>query len=560
LFGFSIDGEVRPGAELEQIPFPDLLNAQLGPGPDPEALTNLLDLAFLGRAAAGELDAELDLMPVGTTRWAREQFSDDLFLAELVQGCLGAKIMGHQIPIHRGFVRRVLCRPPADVETIAFRQSILRELEERPELARAIEELLGRIHGLLARLRASRDDARLEPQRFRFEVLGAFRSAVNHMVERFSGASSGLDRISQAGEAIRASRAFQQVVDLLDHQYSMANLRLQVLIDANGRMRHVEIEGVKERKGNPYYRRPLRRWLDRIRLFSRRYQYDPNELVDMLVQGVYQEIAPALARIVQLVCHLEVLVATRSFADDARSRGLDVCLAEVTPETTIELEELFNPLLLPLMNRPVPSNVRTTLASPVAIVTGPNSGGKTRLLQAVGLAQVLGQNGLYVPCKAARMPLAAGLFASIVEVDRADQSEGRLGTELLRLRSLFDTVPPGSLVLLDELCSGTNPSEAIEIVDVVLRLLGQLKPVAFVTTHFLDYAEQLRRDPGANGLGFLQAEVDEKLGATFRFIEGVASTSLAVGTARRLGVTFDELERRVEQRMSGDSGTSGIDE
>ena len=160
------------------------------------------------------------------------------------------------------------------------------------------------------------------------------------------------------------------------------------------------------------------------------------------------------------------------------------------------------------------------------------------------------------------MPLAADLFASIVELDRADQSEGRLGTELVRLRTLFESVPAGSLVLLDELCSGTNPSEAIEIVDMVLRLLGQIRPHALVTTHFLDFARELESQGSSGGLAFLQAEVDDRQGATFRFIPGVAKTSLAVGTAQRLGVTFEELERTLEYRAgnSDDSLSEEIDE
>jgi DNA mismatch repair protein MutS2 len=121
--------------------------------------------------------------------------------------------------------------------------------------------------------------------------------------------------------------------------------------------------------------------------------------------------------------------------------------------------------------------------------------------------------------------------------------------KLVRLRTLFQRVPQGSLVLLDELCSGTNPSEAIEIVEMVLRLLKQLQPLAFVTTHFLDFAQQLSCDESSDGLGFLQAEVDGGGAATFRFVEGVASTSLAASTARRLGVTFDELERTLEERV-----------
>jgi DNA mismatch repair protein MutS2 len=137
----------------------------------------------------------------------------------------------------------------------------------------------------------------------------------------------------------------------------------------------------------------------------------------------------------------------------------------------------------------------------------------------------------------------------MVEFDRADQAEGRLGTELVRLRTLFETVPSGSLVLLDELCSGTNPSEAIEIVSMVLTLLRRLRPVSLVTTHFLDFAQELHAGGSSDGLGFLHAEIDGDGGPTYRFVEGVASTSLAVGTARRLGVAFDELERRLAQRL-----------
>ncbi len=402
---------------------------------------------------------------------------------------------------------------------------------------------------LLSLLRASRDDARLEPLRFRFDVLRSFRGVVEQMVEGFGEAGSGLRRLHETGEAISRSPDFQRMAALLDHDESMASLRLEVVIAANGKLRHLQIGELNEAGKNPFYRRPLRRWLDRMRIFYHRYSIEPEELVDRLVQGVYQEVAPAIARVIQLVCHLEVYLASRTFKANAEARGLQVCLAQLQPSARLQLNELFNPLLLPLMERPVPSDLDMPSASPIALITGPNSGGKTRLLQAVGIAQVLAQAGLYVPCARARLPFVAGLFASIVELDRADQSEGRLGTELVRLRTLFERVPPGSMVLLDELCSGTNPSEAIEIVDMVLRLLHRLTPVAFVTTHFLDFAQQRYSEPPNDGSVFLQAEVDDKRGATFRFIPGVATTSLAVGTARRLGLTFNELEEKLASRV-----------
>jgi len=535
--------------ELDGIELPDLLSPEAGPGPDAERLLDLLDLGFLGRASAGELDRELDAMPAGSTSWTTAHFANDLFLQELVRSCFGVEVRGRRLGSHRGFLERVLATPPVDLETVRYRQAILAELESSDDLCQSAERLLVTLAGLLSLLRASRDDARLSPVRFRLDVLRAFRDAIELMAGGFAGAGSGLRRIGETGERIRASHAFRMMAALLEHSERMAALQLEAFIGADGRLRHLEIRGLRELKGNPYYHRPLRRWWDRLRMIYHRYELRPDDLVDRLVKDVYQEISPALARVVQLQCHLEVYLASRSFGHRARERGLAVCLPHLEPGATLEAVALFNPLLMALVERPVPTDVVVSEPSRITLVTGPNSGGKTRLLQAVGIAQVLGQSGLYTPASRARMPLVDGLFASIVELDRADQAEGRLGTEMMRLRTLFETAAPGSVVLLDELCAGTNPSEAIEIVETVLRLLRLLEPVAFVTTHFLDFAEQQRRTPSVDSLDFLQVEVDREGSPTYRFIPGVAVTSLAVGTARRLGIAFDELERSLAQRL-----------
>lgn len=547
--------DAGPGGELEGFPLPDLLDPGGGPGPDPEPLLNLLELAFLGRAGTGELDEEIDDLPVGRSPWTREQFADDLFLAELVGSCLRVEVRGHRFPAHQRFLERVLTAPPGDLAAVRFRQGIVRELEGSRPLAEAAERLYGSLCGLISLLRASRDDARLQPVRFRLDVLRAFRGIVEQMTGDFGEAASGLARIREAGERLRSTQAYRRMEALLDHATRMAALQLEAFVGSDGKLRHLEIRGLRELKGNPFYRRPLRRWFDRLRMLYRRYDLRADDLTDRLVMGVYQQVAPAMARVIQLTCHLELYLAARTFAARARSQGLEVCVPELEPASPLQLEAVFNPLLMALVERPVPTDVGFETASGIAVVTGPNSGGKTRLLQAVGIAQVLGQAGLYAPARAARLPLAPGLFASMVELDRADQAEGRLGTELVRLRSLFETAPPRSLVLLDELCAGTNPSEAIEIVDTVLRLLRLLRPVAFVTTHFLDFAERQRVEPSVEGLSFLQVEVDREWGTpTFRFVPGVAGTSLAVGTARRLGVAFDELERRLGERLGSPSG------
>jgi DNA mismatch repair protein MutS2 len=174
-------------------------------------------------------------------------------------------------------------------------------------------------------------------------------------------------------------------------------------------------------------------------------------------------------------------------------------------------------------------------------VTGPNSGGKTRLLQAIGLTQMLAQVGFFVPAARARVRRVPGVFCSLVQEEAFDQAEGRLGAELLRIRQLFERARPGSLVILDELCSGTNPSEGEQIFMLVIELLRELGPETFVTTHFLGFAERLQADAERLGLSFLQVELDDADHPTYGFVPGVATTSLAAQAAARLGVTREEL-------------------
>jgi DNA mismatch repair protein MutS2 len=180
------------------------------------------------------------------------------------------------------------------------------------------------------------------------------------------------------------------------------------------------------------------------------------------------------------------------------------------------------------------------------IVTGPNSGGKTRLLQAVGLAQLLAQAGYFVPAERAELALRQGLFVSVVEEATADAREGRLGTELMRIRRLFERLTWGSLVIVDELCSGTNPSEAEEIFDLVMSQLAEIEPQTMVTTHFLHFAARLAKERPLPRLEFLQVELDDTQTPTFGFVPGVAATSLARRTAERLGVTREALRGLVD--------------
>ena len=115
----------------------------------------------------------------------------------------------------------------------------------------------------------------------------------------------------------------------------------------------------------------------------------------------------------------------------------------------------------------------------------------------------------------------------------------------MRIRKVFETSSSQSLIVMDELCSGTNPSEGEQIFEMVLGILEELRPQVFITTHFLDFASRLAEAESPT-MSFLQVELGEHDVPTYQFVDGVATTSLARNTAARLGVTREELLELVE--------------
>ena len=275
------------------------------------------------------------------------------------------------------------------------------------------------------------------------------------------------------------------------------------------------------------------------------YHASSSEILSRLIDSVFSDLEADVVFFFQLIGDIEVYLATLGFRNVAERAGLSVCLPELQDEGPRIFEGLFNPWLVSEGRPCMPCDLRLEEGEHLSFITGPNSGGKTRLLQSLSLGQLLGQCGLFVPAARAEMRWTSGLFTSLIEHAEIDQVEGRLGTELLRIRRLFERARVGGMLVLDELCSGTNPSEGEALIQLVLEVLEELRPQAFITTHFLEFAARLQAT--APGYRFLQAALDEREMPTYAFSDGVAATSLAHRVAERLGVTRDSLRALVRR-------------
>lgn len=520
---------------------------------DVELLRSALRFAFESGDAGGLLGRAVDEAPITPSGWDPTAFSGGLFLPELISSCFLIEIGKKRYQPSQRHLVRLLSHPPADARDVTLRQEVLRELAANPPL----RESLSTIYVALRELRGLLDERPMSPGetiRRKVEVLGAVKAFLDEADEGLASARSALSRMHEFAKAVRTRDSYRRLAQVLDFDQHMATLDVRVVLGSDGKIRDFQLVQATENAENPLLWSPWRRVWSRFVSWLRGYRYGENEVLLKVVDEVFSSLEDVILPCFDLIGDVELYLAALGFKDRAEREGLEVCLPEIADTPAIgessgplSIERLFNPLLMLQDVTPTPCDIGTAGHDALVLVTGPNSGGKTRMLQALALTQLLGQSGLFVPAAAARLTRAPTMFVSLIEGAPADQKEGRLGTELLRVRQCFEQLEPGAMVILDELCSGTNPSEGIAIFEMVIGLLPRLRPQVFVTTHFLDAARKLERERPVERLEFLQVELDDEE-PTYQFVPGVAPTSLAHQVASRLGVTYEELEALVERR------------
>lgn len=528
---------------------PDLLHPEPLRRIDVEQTKLAIALAFASGDSPGVFSDALNAASVAPSTWAPESFAKDLFLTDFVALCFRIKVEGKSYVTTKPHLVHLLAQPPKDPKTVMHRRTVLAELMAQPVLKKELE----RLYTLIAKFRSLLEnaEAKWDPNRRHLDLLGVLKEIFDCAADGFLGAKSGLSRLADFGRRVHESEPYQSLADLLRYDERLATMSLNIQIGADGRVRGFKVVSVHEDEKNPFVQSPFRRWLAKLELFARGYTLSEREVMARLVDAVFEGLQDSIVPLVQLFGELEFYLGALGLAEQAKDAGLHMALPTlVSPSEPRALEGLFNPLLLAHGVKPVPCSVSLSEHASTTLITGPNSGGKTRLLQSLGLTQLLGQSGLLIPAKSGTIALVPGLVMSLIQESSSDQAEGRLGTELVRIRELFERLPPGAMVILDELCSGTNPSEGEEIFELVVEVLGRLEPQAFITTHFLLFAARLQRENTIPDLRFLQVELGPEQRPTYQFVPGVATTSLAGHAAARLGVTREELISLVERNKA----------
>lgn len=187
-------------------------------------------------------------------------------------------------------------------------------------------------------------------------------------------------------------------------------------------------------------------------------------------------------------------------AQAVESLGLPVYLPEIAPsaERICEIEGNYNvQLALHLSSqgpgkdragRVVTNDVILGSRGRIVILTGPNQGGKTTYMQAVGQAQVMAQAGLFVAGQCARVSPVEGIYTHYPVEERLELGTGRFGDEARRIRAIFEQITRYSLVLLNESLSTTNMGESLYLAQDIIRAFRQIGLRAIFTTHLHELA------------------------------------------------------------------------
>lgn len=279
----------------------------------------------------------------------------------------------------------------------------------------------------------------------------------------------------------------------------------------------------------------------------RQYQVEAKYEVNRILQELTIEIEPFredLKEHLHLLIDLDVIQAKGRFA-----KTIEAVKPRVSSENHVELYQARHPLLLE--DEVVANDIIIGGEYKTMIVTGPNTGGKTVALKTLGLLQLMGQSGLFIPAEeGSTMGIFNNVYADIGDEQSIEQSLSTFSSHLTTIVNILKQMDDKSLVLLDELGAGTDPREGAALAIALLDAIAQHGSYVMITSHYPELKAYGYNRPETINAS-MEFDVDT-LSPTYRLLIGIPGRSNAFEIAKRLGLDSMVIDS-AKQLMSGES-------
>jgi DNA mismatch repair protein MutS2 len=348
--------------------------------------------------------------------------------------------------------------------------------------------------------------------------------------------ASARDKIHKSLEGILRSRGEPSGEDYI----TLRNERFVIPVRAGERRSVPGVVHGASATGQTVFVEPL----EAIDLNNRLVQLSEDELAEInrileeLTERVRLERGPLESAAVRLA-HLDSIFARARFA-----REFDCAMPTFTPGNLLRLRDLRNPVLeatlKPQGRKAVAMSLDLGGDETVMVISGPNTGGKTVALKSVGLAALSAQSGIPVPAEHAEMPVFDHVLADIGDEQSITADLSTFSAHMLNLKSMLEVATERSLILVDEMATGTAPEEGAALAVALLEEFRARHALTIATTHHDRLKSYASTTPGIVNAA---TEFDEvNLRPTYRLLVGVPGSSSGIEIARRLGLPSRVVE------------------
>ena len=436
---------------------PDLLHPTPRTRVDLERTRLAVSLAFASGVAGGLFADALDRASVTPSTWQPSLFASNLFVQQFVTLCFRREAVSTTQLVN------LLTRPPSSLETIEHRRAIAGELAQKPDLRAAAVKLHTTINRFRLLLEGATGVGKWDATRHQLDgadTAGA-EGRDRPARERLRLGLVRLARLARVGDGIGAkANPTARSPTSCDTRSASPRSGLKVSVGADGRIHGFEVMSIQENSENPFVNSGSspggsRSWSSSCAATTSATRRSWRASSTRCSKGCSRRSSSS--------CSCSVTsssTSARSPSATAPSRTGSRCPFHVRrPSAAEDAVGLFNPLLLAhdVEARPVRHPDRPARRHRAR--DGPELGRQDAPApERRARAAARARRPLH-PREAGTVALAPALVVSLIQETKADQAEGRLGMGLVRIRALFEQLPPGAMVILDELCSGTNPSE-----------------------------------------------------------------------------------------------------